>query len=81
MMQPVDCSAIGIQAPSGTAQSTKPPPPDSRMEPFLFADPDVMRLLWTTGAKSREKVLRNLGGIVFSLLLVGTLHVLIAMTE
>lgn len=81
MMQPGDYAAIGIQEPSGTVQSTKPPPLDSRMEPFLFADLDVMGLRWTTGKETREKLLRNLGGIVFSLLLVGALDILIAMTE
>jgi hypothetical protein len=81
MLQPDNRVAIGFQTPSGTAQRTKPPPLDSRMDPLLFADLDVMGLRWATGAETREKLLRNLGGIVFSLLLVGTLHVLIAMTE
>jgi hypothetical protein len=51
------------------------------MEPFLFADLDQMMLRWATGREAKEKMLRNLGGLLFSLLLVGTLHIAIALTE
>ena len=80
-MQPDNRVACTIGVPSGTVQSTKPPPNGRRTELLLFADLDQMMLRWATGGEAKEKLLRNLGGLLFSLLLVGTLHIAIALTE
>ncbi|HPT26488.1 MAG TPA: hypothetical protein PLZ95_08715 [Bryobacteraceae bacterium] len=40
-----------------------------------------MRQRWATGTENNERILRNVGGILFSLLLAGMLHMAISLTE
>jgi len=51
------------------------------MERALFPDLEEMRQRWATGTENNERILRNVGGILFSLLLAGMLHMAISLTE
>lgn len=81
MIQPGDHATTSIRVPSGTAQSTKPPPAAEPVEPFLPSDIGELRRRWAAGGPAKEKMLRNMGGLLFSLLLVATLHIAIALME
>lgn len=81
MLRLTDRSVAEGPPKAGIQPSAKPPPSIARMERALFPDLEEMRQRWATGTENTERILRNVGGILFSLLLAGMLHMAISLTE